>query len=846
MTSQLDLKRDFEYKSFSGTDIVATMLITIPTKNGNIQKTITLGSLQTLSYSIHMDRKPVRSIGNINAKDYVMGPRTIAGTLVFTVFNKHFSKDITNFIKEETGLNYNLLADELPPFNVVISLGNEYGAKSRLAIYGIRLINEGQVMSINDIYTENTYQYVAVDLDYLTDENDYINRTLELSSDPILLMDDKNSKDTDNSVEKFTPFLTINPNGEIIKTKRQVFFDISDKNDSGKIKIYKEDKFILEDEFKENNKIYLLKEGNYSALYYTNSYELEAVSFSVEIQKNLKEELSFYVDIVLDTAIIIQINNIDLTLKAIVNTKEFKINQGRILIDKLNPNTEYTISIVGDNTKNYDFKIKTLKSLTYYFDELEEYIKTNKDLLNNFNLEDYINLINTVKREYFKWSLSLTPSSAMNLKMNEEKDILKVSMYEELIYILDSIYDKRQNRMSTVSAPLMLNKIIATFKIPQNISFLDIYENKGTGFVLKLSVPSSDIKNFNSYKFIGQNKKRYYIQAIYDNKKSERIEFNIFNDELKQTETNKEKELRDITNSLMIEAEALDDINKYIECAFLYNKRQINIFNYPIVTVNGDNIHISTHQLEYENINPINCYFVVAEISELLQKGMKSKKQGLHNEGVNFSINKNSIYACWIENDKFEIISHTKIFSYKDNEEIKKMESYYIQKQFNKIEEYFYLNKQRDIIMSHLKSTINEDIEDLNNIYLNGAEEIFKTLGASNLSYSLITDIINAKHDFEEKTSQNFITNFNIYKDKVSWTCSDNVHSANIIGLNPIIKNIEYKNIQSYSKSNEVTITELNNYSLFFIYFMSRDLTKQSNLMCFIKNNSAINQTIRR
>ena len=44
------------------------------------------------------------------------------------------------------------IADEIPPFDITISFANEYGYDSRMALYGVRLLNEGQSMATNDIY----------------------------------------------------------------------------------------------------------------------------------------------------------------------------------------------------------------------------------------------------------------------------------------------------------------------------------------------------------------------------------------------------------------------------------------------------------------------------------------------------------------------------------------------------------------------------------------------------------------------------------------------------------------------------------------------------------------------
>ena len=84
------MERNFTYtnETFSGCYMTAQIIIKYTDDKGKekaFQKTI--GELQTVSYSIYQEKKPVRSIGNINAKDYVMGPRTIAGSLVFSVFS---------------------------------------------------------------------------------------------------------------------------------------------------------------------------------------------------------------------------------------------------------------------------------------------------------------------------------------------------------------------------------------------------------------------------------------------------------------------------------------------------------------------------------------------------------------------------------------------------------------------------------------------------------------------------------------------------------------------------------------------------------------------------------------
>ena len=103
------------YDSYSGCDIVVTA--SLPKSladDASDDIYFTLGSLQTLSISTHQDKRPVRSLGNMNAKDYVMGQRTIAGSLVFAVFDRHFA----DRIMKAAGV---IIPDEIPAFSASCS-----------------------------------------------------------------------------------------------------------------------------------------------------------------------------------------------------------------------------------------------------------------------------------------------------------------------------------------------------------------------------------------------------------------------------------------------------------------------------------------------------------------------------------------------------------------------------------------------------------------------------------------------------------------------------------------------------------------------------------------------------
>lgn len=151
--------------SYSGCDIRA-----IATDNRTGSAKI-IGNLSTISYSIHREVVPVRSLGRTYPKDFTRGPRTVAGTLVFTIFDRYALYDIASVkSKYDQGVGENafsLLGDQMAPFDVNIVFQNELGDLSQMTIYGIQLVDEGQVMSINDIYTESTHSYVARDIDVM-------------------------------------------------------------------------------------------------------------------------------------------------------------------------------------------------------------------------------------------------------------------------------------------------------------------------------------------------------------------------------------------------------------------------------------------------------------------------------------------------------------------------------------------------------------------------------------------------------------------------------------------------------------------------------------------------------
>ena len=185
----IDLRTDntFEkygntYTTFSGADIVATI--------GGVS----VGTLSALTWSVTREKAPVFTLGSPNPRSFSRGKRGIAGSMMFTVFDRPslynvIAKNINNDSFRIWTRNWNLLpnmnsniaaniadisatdygvtsalpyyADQIPPFDVTITFANEMGQAAVRAIYGVELINEGSGVSMDDITIEESMTYVA-------------------------------------------------------------------------------------------------------------------------------------------------------------------------------------------------------------------------------------------------------------------------------------------------------------------------------------------------------------------------------------------------------------------------------------------------------------------------------------------------------------------------------------------------------------------------------------------------------------------------------------------------------------------------------------------------------------
>ncbi len=176
-----------------------------------------LAELQTISVSTHREKYPVRALGSVYPKSFTRGPRTIAGSMIFTVFDRNVLEQFLESHPSDFDAHNpatTALIDQLPPFDITIVFANELGQVSRMTIYGVEFVNEGQTMSIEDLLLENVCQYVARDIDPMRgvgqrkiDENNRLSGDMGATRASSLLLDD-NYKKYKDLLDPFNRFNT--------------------------------------------------------------------------------------------------------------------------------------------------------------------------------------------------------------------------------------------------------------------------------------------------------------------------------------------------------------------------------------------------------------------------------------------------------------------------------------------------------------------------------------------------------------------------------------------------------------------------------------------------------------
>ena len=143
----------------------------------NAYKIRPFGGLQTITVSIASSIGPIRRLGEKEVVEYKSGARTVAGSMVFAMLNRDMFVEamrerVNDSLNSRPWQTPNYL-DEIPEFNILIQGGNEFGGIASGLLIGVKISNFGTTFSVDDLYTEATYSYVA--RHYIPFTNDWKN-----------------------------------------------------------------------------------------------------------------------------------------------------------------------------------------------------------------------------------------------------------------------------------------------------------------------------------------------------------------------------------------------------------------------------------------------------------------------------------------------------------------------------------------------------------------------------------------------------------------------------------------------------------------------------------------------
>lgn len=190
------------YTSFSGADIVCNFA------------GVVVATLSGITWSVNREKAPIYTMGSANPRCFTRGKRGIAGSLIFTTFDRpalydallhhvddesfrYFTRSsnvmpgmstdsqspngqhrgivppystggdgqtIENSQSADVVSSMPYYSDQIPPFDVTITYANEYGNAAVRSIYGVEILNEGSGASMDDVMIEETMTFVAREL----------------------------------------------------------------------------------------------------------------------------------------------------------------------------------------------------------------------------------------------------------------------------------------------------------------------------------------------------------------------------------------------------------------------------------------------------------------------------------------------------------------------------------------------------------------------------------------------------------------------------------------------------------------------------------------------------------
>ena len=775
------------YNSYSGCDIIVTARLNVltETKKELKEKVYTLGSLQTLSVSTHQDKKPVRVIGSVNALDYVMGQRTIAGSLVFAVFDQHFATEMFKDLEEATGKTF-FLPDELPALDFTITFANEYGRQSRMAIYGVRIINEGQVMSINDLYTENTYQFVATAMEPLkkgiqVGSSSSANKTPYINSSQESV--EVNAVSIGEEIYKQSQIINLNENTKvslIVNVEQPTYINqegivklyISPIQSSGTISILdkKKNKIVLDIPVTQNSSQYsvFLRSGDYSAWYHNNGQILSnTVSFIINTISNMEYSYNDtpVIENVTDTTITALSNNPTHTIGVCVDMITLKeiesdINSRIFKFDNLSPNTKYQVYTKHKDSFSNTTEVKTLEKEYQNLIIFKDYVKCNKNLLSK-DFDNYQEILNKLVDDNYLYTLikekSIEAKELIFMAIKYKNEITSVIYNDNTTNMpkkkIDNIYGNTFNFENGVAkANIFINKNKRDyFEASETYPIEVTYTGKPNSLYNVISVNNDFIKS-----------PKYTFYAFSDNDKA-----------------NIEKQFGDVNVLNSLDTIQLSN-NKLsidsLKCltAKMNKAKDIDLLKAPSAYIND--ICDLIANIDYKDILGLDkkYYLCISNLNECLDKTpfrkieINTTYNNIIIENSLTAINKKDIFAIWIEDEQFNIVSELGFTS--ALEDIEDLNSYIVKEEIIDIAKKIENNIGKIGLLTDIINSINYESIDTKDIYKELA--LIFTNQKEEISYDLMYELFKVKFN-------SICTNKEKYKTAIYNTNSKTINFEN-------------------------------------------------------------------
>lgn len=666
------------YNSYSGCDIIVTARMNlINNTTGEIhEKVYTLGSIQTLSVSTHQDKRPVRVIGSANAKDYTLGQRTVAGSLVFAVFDQHFATEMFDDLQAVTGKSF-IMPDELPGLDITITFANEYGKTSRMALYGVRIINEGQVMSINDLYTENTYQFVALSMEPLkkgikagnaqSDKKKlYITQSVAVhqkgpsnQGEEIFNMNVSNNT-TDS--EKIRLAVDVEPPQGDEKEGIAVF-TLSPQQVAGSIAIsINQSNNVLKEvpvTRKEKKQYANLEIGEYSAWYHNNGKTLSnVVVFSINKDAGIlsRNDDAPIIENVTNSTIDVYSNNATHTQCVCMDKstgKEFvaDIKKRRSHFKDLNSNYDYLIYTKREENKSRPVNVKTLSEENALLNGYKEYVSNNRNLLHD-DFDSYKEILDKLTDDKFIHTLS-------EMKGNKAKELMMMAVKYNNEFIKSINTETALN-----SAEKKIENIFGnTFFFPNGAAKANIFRNKDGKNYFESSIPYPTEDTYD-----GKANTLYDVEGVNaDNVKTPKYTFFSFSDNDKgflkdrynKTNALEKYDLPSITNSKLSE--------KALKCLSSKEHKQqdVKLLKAPSAQLDYNTLDLIANVDYVSELGQKDTiyYLCLSKLEESLDTTPFRKIKFTDKDRVIVlnkyltAVNKKDIFSMWIENSSYNVIS---------------------------------------------------------------------------------------------------------------------------------------------------------------------------------------------